>query len=75
MKEGKLGDQTEELNRARLEFLKRNKKEFQECIDLLEKNNERAQQMADHIASFFGETKAYQKHGSFSFKMSISAMI
>jgi len=68
MKEGKLGDQTEELNRARLEFLKRNKKEFQECIDLLEKNNERAQQMADHIASFFGGDQSLSKAWEFLFQ-------
>jgi len=47
-------DQTEELNKAKVEFIKRNEKEFNEFKELFEKDNKVRDQFLTELASLMG---------------------
>jgi len=54
-------DQTEEMNNARLEFMLRNKEEFQKFMKLFVQNEERRDQITTALASICGKFNPEQK--------------
>ena len=48
----KPADQTEELNRAKAEFIKRNEDLLKEINELLDQNEKRRDELSTHLASF-----------------------
>ena len=54
-------DQTEELNKAKLEFIRRNEKEFQNLKELLKRNEKKRDELTSGLASISGKLNQEQK--------------